>query len=209
MNLSVGKSWKVVTKDSYDNHAEEFASFASICRGKMRKWIEYFSSQFAKNALILDMGCGAGRDALYFANKGLSVTGIDFSERLIEIAKKKVKSGKFLVMDFENLSFPENSFDGIWANASIYHIPRENLPDVYKNIYLVLKKGGLFFSTYRVGQGEMFTKEKRGEAILERFAAYYNSAEIKNLLNKTGFKNIEFESDLIETGPWVRFLARK
>ena len=146
---------------------------------------------------------------MYFVGKGLSIIGIDFSGRLIQIAKKKVTNGKFYVMDFENLSFPESSFDGIWACASLYHLPKENLPRVLKKINLVLKKEGLFFSLFRFGEGERFTKEKRGSAILERFGAYYYPRELEILLVKAGFHNIKFELDSMDTGEWIGFFARK
>ncbi|MEK7534185.1 MAG: class I SAM-dependent methyltransferase [Patescibacteria group bacterium] len=207
--LTIQKNWKEITRSSYDKHAEEFAAFTTIFRGRLQKWIDYFPAQLPKGSLILDVGCGAGRDALYLTNKGLSITGIDFSEKLIEIAKKKVRRGKFIVMDFEKLSFPKNSFDGIWASASLYHVPRENLLGVLKKLNLVLKHDGLFFSLYRVGEGEKFTKEKRGNAILERFCAYYKPQEIGNLLTKTGFNSIISELDVIETGDWLGVFARK
>lgn len=188
MNLSMGKNLKEITKNSYDKHAKEFASFTTIFRGKLEKWINYYSDQFPKGSLVLDIGCGAGRDAFYLSSKGFSITGIDFSEKLIEIAKKKVPNGKFFVMDFENLSFPENSFDGVWASASLLHIPKERLLETLKRISLVLKKNGLFFSLFRVGEGEKLTKEKRGDAVLERFYAYYKPEEIEALLKKQNSK---------------------
>lgn len=203
------KNWKAVTKGAYDNYAEQFASFSTIFRGKLKKWINYFSSKLPKRSSILDIGCGAGRDSLFFVNKGFSVTGIDFSEKIIEIVKKRVANGKFIVMDFENLSFPENNFDGIWACASLYHLPKENLMGVLKKINLVLKRGGLFFSLFRFGEGERFTKEKRGNAILERFGAYYYPKELEVLLVKSGFKDIKFELDNMDTGEWIGFFANK
>lgn len=203
------KNWKEITKSTYDSHAEEFASFSTIFRGKLEKWINYFSSKFPEGSSILDIGCGGGRDSLFLANKGFLITGIDFSEKLIEIVKKRVPSGRFLVMDFEKLSFPQNSFDGIWACASLYHLPKENLLGVLKKINLVLKKGGLFFSLFRVGEGERFTKEKRGNAILERFGAYYYPKELDALLVKSGFNGIKFELDTMDTGEWIGFFANK
>ncbi len=201
--------WKEITRDSYDTHAEEFSSFTAVFRGRLQKWIDYFSDQLPKGSVLLDVGCGAGRDASYFINRGFSVTGIDFSEKLIDIAKRKVPKGKFLVMDFEELEFPENSFDGVWASASLLHVPRERLLAALIKINLVLKKGGLFFSLYRVGEGEKLTKEKRGNAVLERFYSYYKPDEIGDLLEKAGFKEIKSELDIIETGDWVGFFARK
>lgn len=201
--------WKEVTKKSYNDHAQEFASFAAGFRGRLRKWIDYFCNQLPKGASVLDVGCGAGRDATDITNKGFQVTGIDFSEKLIEIASKNVPRGNFSVMDFEKLDFPENNFDGVWASASLLHVPKKRLLATLEKINLVLKKGGLFFSLYRVGEGEKFTKEKRGNAILERFYTYYKPEEIRVLLERAGFREIESELDLIETGSWVGFFARK
>ena len=209
MTASIQEDWKKITLSSYDRNAEEFASFTTIFRGKLKKWIEYFSDQLPKGSLILDVGCGAGRDASYLIGKGLSVTGIDFSKRLIQIARKNVPNGKFIVMDFEKLDFPQRYFDGIWASASLYHIPRKNLLATLKNLNAVLKKDGLFFCLFRVGSGERFTKEKRGKAVLKRFAAYYNPEELEVLLSNAKFKNVISELDLIDTGDWVGFFGRK
>jgi len=209
MQKHIRKKWKEITRSSYDDNAKEFASFTTIFRGRLKKWIDYFVGKLPMGSAVLDVGCGAGRDALYLANKGLSITGIDFSEKLIEIAKKKVTKGKFMIMDFEKLSFPVNNFDGVWASASLYHIPKENLPGALQKINLVLKKGGLFFSLFRVGEGERFTREKRENVILERFCAYYKPQEIENLLNKARFNDIKSELDFIETGAWVGVFARK
>ncbi len=208
MNLSQN-DWKQVTKDSYNTHAQDFASFTSTYMGKMQQWTEEFANSFPKDASILDIGCGAGRDAALFINKGLALTGIDFSEKLLEIIKTKLPTGKFLLMDYEDLSFPDNRFDGVWANASLYHIPKENLLKIFKKIYKVLKNEGLFLATFRVGEGEKMTEEKRGNAILHRFAAYYQPKEIQHLLEKAGFVSVEYDVDHIVTGDWMRFLARK
>lgn len=209
MSLLIPKDWKETTKNNYNQHAEEFASFTNTYIGKLEKWINYFSNNLPKESSVLDVGCGAGRDASYFAQKGLLVTGIDFSEKLIEIAKKKAPSGKFSVMDFEKLSFPKNSFDGVWASASLLHIPKNKLSQNLEKINLILKKNGLFFSLFRVGKGEKITKEKRGNAILERFYAYYKPEEILDLLKKAGFKNIEWELDNGISGDWIGIFARK
>jgi len=60
-----------------------------------------------------------------------------------------------------------------------------------------------------VGAGEKFTEEKRGDAVLKRFAAYYQPQELEDLLSKVGFNNITSELDLIDTGSWVGLFAKK
>lgn len=201
--------WKKVTKNSYEAYAQEFASFTTIFRGKMQKWIDYFADDLGKGASILDVGCGAGRDVLYLSKKGLNMTGIDFSKELISIARKKAPKARFFVMNFEHLRFPQRSFDGVWAHASLLHLPKHKLLATLKKIYKILKNNGLFFSSFRVGEGERFTSEKRGTAKLERFYAYYQPEEVYTLLKRAKFRNITKELDTIETGDWVAFFARR
>src|SRR4029077_5220623 len=112
------------TAEEYTHNVQDLAPLESI--GKMKKHL----SQHAK---LLDLGCGSGRDAKIFTEMGVDVTGIDFCSRLIEIATKKAPIAKFQLMDIEALSFPDCSFDGVWAAMSLGHIPKKILPAVLKN----------------------------------------------------------------------------
>ena len=201
--------YKTTTRESYNEHAKQFAVFAKGFRGKLEEWIESFVKEVKNGDQILDVGCGAGRDAQFFIKQGLHVTGIDNSEKLIEITKDKVPGGAFFVMDFEELPLPKNSFEGIWANASLVHLPKENILPVLKRLGTVLKPGGVFFSTWRVGKGEKFTVEKRGKAELKRYYAYYQPEELASLLQKAGFTDITNDFDEIESGKWILMIAHK
>lgn len=90
---------------------------------------ERFISLLPSHGRILDIGCGPGGDADYFTTKGFRVTGIDFSEKLLEIAKKRVPQVTFYKQDFRRLGFSQVSFDGIWACASLLHLKRHEMPD--------------------------------------------------------------------------------
>ncbi len=203
------QDWKTITKNSYDTYATDYASFASKHYGKLGEWTEEFSSSFKKGSKILDIGCGHGRDAALFASKGLEVTGIDYSESLLKLARRAAPNARFVLMDFEDLSFPEETFDGAIASASLYHIPKKNLPAVIKKVYGVLKKGGLFFAVIREGNEEKFTEEQRGDAIMKRFGAYYSEKELRSIFEGAGFKNIKQEQDPIMTSNWIGIWATK
>lgn len=207
--MTTTEDYKLVTKKSYDDNADQFASFAKVFRGKLENWIGEFADQINKEDQILDVGCGAGRDAEFLIKHNLKVTGIDNSTSLIEIAKSKVPKAAFFVMDFEEMAMPNNGFGGIWANASLVHVPKENVLPVLKNLYELLKEDGVFYSTWRVGNEEKFTNEKRGEGKLRRFYAYYQPEDLVSLVQKAGFKEVSFELDEIETGKWVLIKARK
>src|SRR3989304_8878292 len=90
---------------------EEFDFFKSIIRGKK----------------VIDLGCGAGRDAAVFVENGFDYTGIDASEEMLKVASKRVPKGKFQKMDFSKTIFPSGTFDGFWASASFLHIPKKDI----------------------------------------------------------------------------------
>lgn len=203
------ENYKSVTKQSYNEHAKDFAAFSKTFRGKLEVWIEEFTQKLKKGDQVLDLGCGSGRDAGYFIKHGLSVTGVDNSSGLIEIAKSKVPEAAFFIMDFESLAMPSEGFSGVWANASLVHAPKENILPVLKQLYQVLKPGGVFYSTWRVGSVEKFTTEKRGKAEFKRFYAYYTLDELVDLIQKAEFIDVSYDLDEIETGKWVLVKAQK
>lgn len=207
--MIITHNWKDITQESYDLHAADFARHASIYRGKLKEWIYSFVSQLPEGSFILDVGCGAGRDAKFFIDYGFGVVGIDFSKRLLKIAKQHVPSAKFMLIDFEKLIFPKERFDGVWASASLYHIPKKKLSSVLENIYSTLKKNGLFFAVIREGNGEKMTEERRGDAVFKRFAAYYQPKELVTMLTGIGFKEVSYELDSIRTVPWIGVWGRK
>lgn len=207
MNTGQHDDFKQVTKESYDEHAQAYDSFTQIFRGKLKKWIDEFVRECRKGK-VLDVGCGSGRDARYLINKGFQVVGVDVSEKLIEIARKKATGATFFVMDFEDMAFPEKHFAGIWANASLFHVPKARLLSILKKLRTFLIDNGLLFVNFRIGEGEQLVKEKRGEE-MERFIAFYQPRELEFLLRNAGFHGIEKDLDRIETGSWVSFFARR
>ena len=75
-----------------------------------------------------------------FAEKGLKVVGIDFSERLIEIAKRNFRAADYRVMDMREVGKLKQKFDGVFTQASLLHIPKKEIIDVLRNLLSVLKR---------------------------------------------------------------------
>ncbi|MBC7875676.1 MAG: class I SAM-dependent methyltransferase [Anaerolineales bacterium] len=94
------------------------------------------------NASVLDAGCGAGVPISQMLSERFKVTGVDFSEAQIELAKKNVPNANFICQDMTKLDFPENSFDGICSYYAIIHIPREEHQSLLANFYKMLKPNG-------------------------------------------------------------------
>ncbi len=154
------------------------------------KELENFCSLLPKNAVILDLGCGPGRDAEYFNKEGYKVTGIDFSEKMIEAAKKRVKKATFEQMDMVNLILNDNTFDGVWAHSSLLHIPKEKIHLALSEVHRVLKKGGIFYLSVKPGKGEKFEGDARYDGA-KKFWSFFTRDELVLLLRKAKFSILE------------------
>lgn len=182
---------KKTTQDSYQATAETFTK--NVADLAPQESIEKFIKLLPTNPKIIDIGCASGRDAKIFSSLGANVVGIDFSSNLIDIAKKNAPEASFQVMDIETMNFPNGSFDGAWAGMSLLHIPKKSILKVLSNIHQLLKPKGIFYLTVKKGKGEILEKDFRYvEGNFEKFWAFYEEDEFKNLLIKAKFKLVEF-----------------
>ncbi|HEX9837901.1 MAG TPA: class I SAM-dependent methyltransferase [Anaerolineales bacterium] len=104
--------------------------------------LDEFIERLPANAKVLDAGCGAGIPISQMLSDHFDVTGVDFSEAQIKLAKKNVPKAKFICQDMTKLDFPEDTFDGICSYYAIIHIPREEHQPLLANFYRMLKPGG-------------------------------------------------------------------
>jgi SAM-dependent methyltransferase len=155
---------------------------------------DLFLSKLEKGSLILDVGCGPGRDAKYFFSKSHHAVGIDLTPEFVELAKLNVPWGDFRVMDMRKMEFENNYFDGLWSMASLLHIPR-NEADVVMNEYArVLKPKGVMFLSTMEGNGED-PKSSPKYGGNSKFFYRYTEEELRNLVNSAGFKIDDFKLD--------------
>jgi len=105
--------------------------------------LDDFVELLAPHAKVLDAGCGAGIPISRLLAERFDVTGVDFSEAQIELAKKNVPAAKFICKDMTRLNFPEATFDGICSYYAIIHIPREEHQSLLSNLYKMLNTGGI------------------------------------------------------------------
>ncbi len=105
-----------------------------------------FLSLMPEHAAILDAGCGAGYDSLYMLASGFDVISMDASSTLVNFASQLTQR-PVLHLKFQEIEF-DNRFDGIWANASLLHVPRKNLSAVIRRLANALKPGGILFTKF-------------------------------------------------------------
>ena len=154
---------------------------------------------------LLDFGCGPGRDLQTFTKLGHIAIGLEGSQRAAQIAR--MKSGcEILVQDFFNLSLPDNTFDGIFANASLFHIPNNLLPNVLSNLWACLKSNGILFSSNPRGNNEECW-------FGDRFGSYHDLESWRSFMTAARFTEIEYfyrPTGLpIEQQPWLASVWKK
>ncbi len=182
---------KEITKQSYQATAHEFAR--NVAELAPISTMERFLKLLSTPARIADLGCGSGRDAKIFTSMGCDVLGIDFCSNLLDIAKVHAPLAQFKLMDIEALDLPHASFDGVWSACSLGHIPKNSFPAVLNNIHSILKENGYFYLSLKQGSGELLEVDSRYEGNIEKFWAYFEEDELKDLLHAAKFKIIEFD----------------
>ena len=110
-----------------------------------------FVKLLPSGAKILDLGCGSGRDSLAFQKRGFNVLAVDGAE---EMVKHTLSLGvPAQQMWIEDIAFM-NEFDAIWCCASLVHVKKERLPDVFNRIQQALKPTGIALVSFKKGRGE-------------------------------------------------------
>ncbi len=131
---------------------------------------------------ILDFGCGPGRDLKAFVDLGHVAVGLEGSARFAEMAR--AYSGcEVLQQDFLKLDLPAGRFDGVFANAALFHVPGQALPRVLRELRAALKPGGVLFSSNPRGNNEEGWNQ-------ERYGAYWNLTTWRRYLAGAGFEEL-------------------
>jgi len=142
-----------------------------------------FLNYLPDSAHILDLGCGSGRDSKAFLDMGYTVTAMDGSIECCKLASDYIRQ-EVLCKTFEELDF-DQAFDGVWACASLLHVPYKKLAGIFMKIAQAIKPGGILYASFKYGD---FEGERNGR--------YFTDLN-KNLLKKLIEPVEEFE--IVET----------
>ncbi len=200
-------NYKSETTKTYDTFPDEFEEkFKSYLQDYLRTEVDEFLKHLPPKGKILDVGSGAGNQALYFKNLGYEVVCIDLSKEMI---RKCIEKGlNAFLMDFEEINLPERSFDGVWSYTSLLHSPKSKMQEILKQILIVLKPNGVFFLGMKQGVGADFKVQEKYPGT-KRYFSHYLDDELKELL--TPMFNLIFSSKtkLRETNVYLNYVLTK
>lgn len=152
------------TLDYYQRNAKDF--FSQTINVDMQNvyqpFLEYLPKLHLSNQQkILDVGCGSGRDSVFFANQGFEVVAIDGSRNVIGLAKQTDTRIDWQCLRFDEIAKQnwQNQFTGIWACASLLHVPFDDLPKLLNDLIRCLKSDGILYASFKYGDAE---REKDG-----------------------------------------------
>lgn len=188
------------TRKTYGKIASKYQKEHSDIE-EIGKYADSFISMV--NGNVLDIGCGPGRDAHYFEENGLFATGIDITPEFLAMAKENSPSSDFISMDARHLSFTEGSFDGIWACASLLHLPKADFPNAIGEACRAMKDDGTLFLSLKKGSDEGYVGEEN-----KRYFSYYSEDEITGILESNGFHVISLETEE-KKDTWISIFAKK
>lgn len=134
----------------YEEHADSF--IAQTADVDMAEHYQRFRKHLPPDASVLDAGCGSGRDALSFSRMGYDVVAFDASQKMVDATKKRADVPVYL-MTFEDMHF-DQEFDGIWACASLLHVPRVRLSLILERLSSFLTSEGVLYASFKYGGEE-------------------------------------------------------
>ena len=163
----------------YNEHAEDF--FAGTLDHDVRQ-NRAALLQFIEGTppfTLLDFGCGPGRDLKVFRAQGHMAVGLEGAARFAEMARS-YSGCEVWQQDFLALDLPANHFDGVFANASLFHVPSQALPRVLSELHATLKPRGVLFSSNPRGNNDEGWNR-------ERYGAYHDLASWRSFMTAAGF----------------------
>lgn len=196
-----------ITKQAYDKYGYVWAKKYGIDPFNTEMYQKY--NKLLPRGRVIEIGSGLGKDAEGLIKLGYEYIGVDISETLIKIAKKREPSATFYKRSVYNLPFKEK-FDGFWCTATLLHVPKARINEALQSIKSVVKSGAIGYITIKGGEGsEVEEYEIEKGVTLKRFYQYWTKDEFTRTLATNGFKVVYYDFvPANERQKWHRFLVK-
>ncbi len=173
-----------IVKEGYNKVAKQYSSDRDQVENN--QYLDELNNHLRAHASVLDIGCGAGLPVdRFLVEKGYKVTGIDISEKMIELAKRNIPLATFKVKDMSELQESEYHVDAVVSFYAIFHTPREKHQELFNKINSFLSEGGFILITMGAGDYEDLEDNFHGEKM---WWSHYGPAKNRKMIENEGFE---------------------
>ena len=196
------------TIDAYERSAKECLARWGKRRHRrpplLAEWLECLPA----DARLLDLGCGGGQDAGDLGQRGYCVVGLDRTSALLSAGRRRYCSLPLVRADLRYLPFQAMSFDGLWAAASLMHLPKPVARRILTDLYGLVRPGGLFAATVAHGVKSRLVTDGW---IPGRYFARWRKDELARAVRRAGWKILELQviTNRERKGRWLNLLAQR
>jgi ubiquinone/menaquinone biosynthesis C-methylase UbiE len=191
------------TRDSYDAIGARFIENARDRATAMMPWLDRFAARLPPGARVLDLGAGPGMNTVDLRQRGLRAIGLDFSIGMLRAGTRDFP-GPRVQGDARDLPVASAAVSGVWANASLHHLSREDAGIALREIRRVLRAPGLLCASLKQGAGSETESSRYGKP---RFFQYWSGAELDAALDAAGFRIDDGSVNDTPRGAWLVRLA--
>lgn len=200
------------TVEAYDAHAAAYSEHVAEMSDQVRAGIERFVARLSPGARVLEIGSGSGRDALELEALGLEVRRTDVTPAFVERLRAGGHEADLLdplTDDLHDPARPGTPYDAVWANASLLHVGRPDLPVVLRRLAEATAPGGLLRAALKEGDGAGWSTH--GSVSAPRHFTYWRAEALRAVAQDAGWSVEEVEGyDSAWTGePWLVLWARR
>lgn len=196
------------TLQTYEKDAEIFLKHWGRKRYKRPALLVQWLKLLPERAVLLDLGCGAGQDSHHLATRGHHVIGLDRTMPMLQFANRRAPSVPVVLADIRVLPIRTDSLDGVWAAASLIHLPKGNVAGVLAELHEIVKPTGLFAATFTYGSN---SRIKRTGWMPGRYFARWRKDELARALRRAGWTvlSLRVVSNQERKGRWINSIARR
>ena len=182
------------TVHAYDLDAIAYAEASPSMPDSVRADVEDLVARIGRGARVLEIGSGGGRDALLMEQLGVHVRRTDITPGFVELLRAQGHAADLLDPLVDDLTAPEGPYDAVWANASLLHVRRADLPTVLARLAAVTRAGGVLRVSVKEGDGEGWSTH--GSVSRPRHFTYWRAEDLEAVVATSGWAAVEVRSGI-------------
>jgi SAM-dependent methyltransferase len=176
------------TVRSYDRDAAAYVARTATVPDSVRAALEQLAARLGPGARVLEIGSGGGRDAVLMEQLGLVVRRTDVTPAFVTLLREQGHACDRLDPLVDDLATPDGPYDAVWANASLLHVARADLPTVLGRLAEVTRPGGLLQVSLKEGDGEGWSTH--GTISGPRYFTYWRAADVEAVVRASGWDDV-------------------